>query len=69
LEACVSGCFEREKGSGLRIVPNLDNTGFVNLGTSSSDLSKDEMSELIELILAFGANHNVELHEPETRAA
>jgi hypothetical protein len=27
----------------LRIVPNLDGTGFVNLGRSSSDLSKEEM--------------------------
>lgn len=43
----------------LRIVPNIDGTGFVNLGRSSSDLSKNEMSELIELIFAFGAQHNV----------
>ena len=42
-----------------RIVPNLDGNGFVNLGRSSSDLSKQEMTELIELIRAFGANHNV----------
>lgn len=43
----------------LRIVPNLDGTGFVNLGRSSSDLTMDEMSDLIELIRAFGANHGV----------
>lgn len=43
----------------LRMVPNLDGTGFVNLGRSSSDLTKSEMSELIELIFAFGANHGV----------
>jgi hypothetical protein len=40
----------------LRIVPNIDGTGFVNLGRSSSDLTKDEMSNLIELIHLFGAN-------------
>jgi len=52
----------------LRIVPNLDGTGFVNLGRSSSDLSKEEMSELIDLIAVFGANHHVTFHEPEEHA-
>lgn len=42
-----------------RLVPNMDNSGFVNLGQSSSDLSKEEMSELLELIMAFGAQHDV----------
>ena len=51
----------------VRIVPNIDGTGFVNLGRSSSDLSKEEMTALIELIFAFGANHGVEFHEPEAR--
>ena len=48
----------------LRIVPNIDGTGFVNLGQSSSDLSKEEMSNLIELIFAFGANHGVIFNDP-----
>ena len=43
----------------LRIVPNIDGNGFVNLGRSSSDLSKEEMSNLIELMFAFGAQHGV----------
>ena len=43
----------------LRMVPNIDGTGFVNLGRSSSDLSKDEMSDLMELIAEFGARHGV----------
>ena len=43
----------------VRAVPSLDNTGFVNLGRSSSDLSKDEMSDLIELIFAWGTQHGV----------
>jgi hypothetical protein len=47
----------------LRLAPNIDGTGFVNLGRSSSDLSKEEMSELLELIIAFGANHNVIFHD------
>lgn len=47
----------------MRLVPNLDGTGFVNLGRSSSDLSKAEMSDLIELIFAFGAKRGVEFHD------
>jgi hypothetical protein len=49
-----------------RIVPNIDGTGFVQLGRSSSDLSKEEMADLITLILAFGDRHGVVFHEPET---
>lgn len=60
---------KREKSHGFRIVPNLDNSGFVNLGTSSSDLTKDEMSELIEIILAFGTQYGVEFHDDSARAA
>lgn len=47
----------------IRMVPNIDGNGFVNLGRSSSDLSKDEMSELMELIAAFGAKHGVVFHD------
>jgi hypothetical protein len=42
-----------------RMVPNLDGNGFIDLGRSSSDLSKAEMSDMIELMLAFGAQHGV----------
>lgn len=48
----------------MRIVPNLDGNGFVNLGRSSSKLSKSEMSDLIEIIYAFGGEHNVEFSDP-----
>ena len=53
----------------VRMVPNLDGTGFVNIGRSSSDLSKDEMTDLIELIFAFGAKHDVRFHDPAEQAA
>ncbi|MBS7698572.1 recombination protein NinB [Chelatococcus sp. YT9] len=43
----------------VRMVPNLDGNGIVSLGRSSSDLSKNEMTDLIELIFAFGAKHGV----------
>lgn len=49
----------------LRVVPNLEGNGFVNLGRSSSDLSKDEMSQLIELMAAFGAQHGVHFGDQE----
>jgi len=52
---------KREK----RLVPAIDGDGFVNLGRSSSDLSKEEMTELMELIAAFGAKHGVEFSERE----
>lgn len=46
-----------------RLAPNLDGTGFVNLGRSSSDLSKEEMGDLMTLIEAFGAQHDVTFHD------
>ena len=52
----------------LRMVPNIDGSGFVNLGRSSSDLSKAEMTDMIELIHQFGANHGVTFHEPDAVA-
>lgn len=57
----------------LRIVPNLDGTGFVNLSRSTSDLSKTEMSDMMELIAAWGARRGVIFHDgeqqPEARHA
>lgn len=52
----------------LRMVPNIDGNGFVNLGRSSSDLSKSEMTDMIELIHAFGANHDVKFQDQEQAA-
>lgn len=46
----------------VRMVPNIDGNGFVSLGRSSSDLSKSEMSDLIELIYEFGARHGAQFH-------
>lgn len=48
----------------VRMVPNLDGNGFVSLGRSSSDLSKAEMSDLMELISAFGSQHGVVFSDP-----
>lgn len=48
----------------LRIVPNIEGNGFVQLGASTSDMSKEEIGELMELISAFGAREGVVFHDP-----
>jgi hypothetical protein len=52
-----------------RAVPNLDGNGFVSLGRSSSDLSKQEMGDLLDLIAEFGARHGVVFNDEKARAA
>lgn len=49
----------------MRLVPNLNNNGFTNLGRSSSKLTKSEFGDLMTLIEEFGARHDVVFHEPE----
>ena len=49
----------------MRIVPNIHGDGFVQLGRSSSDLSVEEMSDLMMIIEAFAARYGVKLHERE----
>ena len=41
------------------VVPNLDGSGFVVIGQSTSKMSKREFSDLLELIHAFGAERGV----------
>jgi len=45
----------------MDVVPNLEGTGFVALGLSTSKMTKREFSDLIELINAFAAERGVEL--------
>ena len=52
----------------IRTVPNLDGNGLVSL-RRSSDLSKAEMSDLIDLIGAFGAEHGVEFGDHQEQDA
>lgn len=49
----------------LTVVPNLDGSGFVALGMSTSRMSKRELSDLMELISAFGAERGVEWSDEE----
>lgn len=45
------------------VVPNLDGSGFVILGQSTSKMSKKELGDLMELITAFGIEKGVEFYE------
>lgn len=45
--------------SEMRIVPNLDGDGFVNLGRKTSRLTKEECSFLIDIVRAYGEKHGV----------
>ena len=51
----MSATFEGE----VRMVPNLNNTGFVMLGARTSQYSKKKMSEFIEFIYAAGSERGV----------
>jgi hypothetical protein len=46
-----------------RVVPGLDGGSFVPLGMRTSDMSKEEMTALLDLIDAFAAEHDVTFHE------
>jgi hypothetical protein len=42
-----------------RMVPNLDGTGMVGLGRSSSSLSKEEFSGLLSLVFEWGNRNGI----------
>ena len=46
-----------------KVVPGIEG-GFVVLGTRTSKMPKSEMSELIELMYAFGAERGVQWSDP-----
>jgi hypothetical protein len=52
-------------GREVQFLPSLDGATFIPWGQSSSDLSKAEMTELIEFIHAWGAEHGVVFHDTE----
>jgi len=49
-----------------RVVPGIDAGSFVLLGLHTSDMTKQELSDLVELIHAFGAEHGVMFETPTT---
>lgn len=59
----------RELASEPALLPALDSSGgLVNVGTSSSDLTKDEMTMLIELVMKFGTEHGVAFDDERAAA-
>ena len=48
-----------------KVVPNIYGTGFVVLGARTSKMSIKEMSDMIELCLAFGIEHGVKFKAPK----
>ncbi len=55
-------------GREVQFIPALDNSTFIPWGQSSSDLSKAEMTELIEFIFAWGAEHDVVFQDDRVSA-
>jgi len=51
-----------------RVVPGIDAGSFVPLGMRTSQMTKQELAELIELVYAFGAEHGVKFRELEVIA-
>lgn len=61
--------FLNELKAELRMIPNLKKDGYVNLGRSSSDLSKSEMSDLMIIIEKFAAENGLTLTDKRSDAA
>jgi hypothetical protein len=60
--------FMDKLGKEVEWVPSLDGQQAIPIGHRSSDLSKEEMSDLIELITAWGAESGVTFHDTPARA-
>jgi hypothetical protein len=61
--------FLHNVGQQSEYVPALDGSTVIPLGYRSSEMSIEEMSDLIEAIAAYGAEHGVEFHRPGEKAA
>ena len=61
--------FMHAAGREVQFIPALDGETFIPWGQSSSDLSKQEMTELIECMFAWGAENGVVFHDPKEEAA
>lgn len=55
-------------GREVQFIPALDNSTFIPWGQSSSDLSKQEMTDLIEFMLMWGGQNGVAFHDQEQAA-
>ena len=44
----------------IRLLPSLDGKRFVSVGKSTSALSKEEFSNLLSVVYAWGSENNIE---------
>jgi hypothetical protein len=51
-------------GQEIQFLPSLDGRSFFPIGMHSSEFSKDQMSDAIELVFAWGTEHGVKFREP-----
>ncbi len=49
----------------LRLVPDLEGNGFIQLRESSARMSVARSSSLIEYTVAWAASHGIALHDPQ----
>lgn len=59
--------FMEALGHEQRFLPSLDGKRFVPLGQSSSSLTKEEMSDMIEFMFSWGAENEVRWSDPALR--
>lgn len=55
-------------GREVQFIPALNGQGFIPFGQSSSDLSKKEMTDMIDLMFAWGAENGVVFQDTEVAA-
>jgi hypothetical protein len=55
-------------GKEAEFIPTLDGKGFIAYGQSSSDLSREEMTALLDFIDAWCAQNGIILHHPAEEA-
>jgi hypothetical protein len=55
--------FMKACGHELKFIPDLEGHGFIPFGLRSSELSKEEMGNLIDFILVWGAQNGVVFRE------
>lgn len=56
-------------GHEVQFIPALQGQTFIPYGQRSSDLSKEEMSNMIELMYSYGAEHGVKWHDKTKEAS
>jgi hypothetical protein len=58
--------FMRDIGEGGgKVIPNLDNTGIVQLGTQTRNFTQEQGSEFIEWLYSWAANNGVTLNDTQ----